>query len=547
MGRCATSVAAIALLTLPGCIVIPSRLPEADPYREEIIEPIQLGETRMAEVVDYLGDPDRTLGNDRWLLYEKEQRGVTLFLLVAYGYYAGGQEYKLDDVDHFLLINFNSKNIAKRLEVLTENKPCNSDNSICYSDGIFHIDFDPESVAHSFPQNCSIFLYSTNNLRSSVRWSVDYKHYPIYWTDNGGVIHLALESGPHLLQATEHRGGQAIKSTYEFNCDPNDPYWYAPVPASLKEPLIRHIDIQHLRHELEDKRLLLNPGTTFGNSILLSAPHQWPTDRLCQVSNKPEEYVFGWAAESKGDRSSPTLDIIRAEAANRNLDCSPLRLAKAYCESTASDEWPAARCTSLVEPIERAGPGGFGEMNDQQVCELVSQVEKFGKIDQGTKHRIGHLVDFDQEIARRSVSCAEYGILLRSADPDHEWILSGLELIEGSFYEAGHREPFTGHRELRRVDGSLLRQADFVDGLIHGTQTVYDSRGIKQTFYYEHGVPNGVHQIYYKSGPVRLEEYLKDGQRHGLQTRRDRDGRITRQYCYQDGRLVDLPPNKCPN
>ena len=300
--------------------------------------------------------------------------------------------------------------------------------------------------------------------------------------------------------------------------------------------------------------------------------------QLCEISNLAVESAeIDLGSFGISDHGN-VLETIRAEASTRGLRCVSLRWAESYCRSVLSNDvhtrslfnrWPRApsaspaasepgpvfrrdapsivRCVSVVEPIERAGSNGLKELDDQELCELASLVERYGKIDRRTKHAIGYQVSVDSEVVQRNANCMACGIWLKTANPDHQWIFSGLVLVEGRFYEPGASEPFTGHRELRKADGQLLRKSDSLNGLIHGPQTWYDSRGIRQSYSYERGQLNGIHRVYYDSGLVKIQSYYRDGKLHGLLTRWNRDGEITTQKCYEKGKVTNRSPKKCLN
>jgi len=108
-------------------------------------------------------------------------------------------------------------------------------------------------------------------------------------------------------------------------------------------------------------------------SELAQAPIQkWPDAELCRVSNHPGHYGYEASGVNGNEDQLPSLESVHEEIERRRLNCDSLYLAEANCAKRFTHGPTFSKCAKTVEPLERAGPDGVQEWDDQLLCEAQS-------------------------------------------------------------------------------------------------------------------------------------------------------------------------------
>jgi len=142
---------------------------------------------------------------------------------------------------------------------------------------------------------------------------------------------------------------------------------------------------------------------------LAEAPiDDWPDDHLCRISNRPEDFGYGQSGMHPDSANMPSLQEIEQEIGNRDLDCDPKLMAVKSCAAIFTHGPTFTECTNLVEPLERYGPDGIREWNDESLCKAIENPPMLYKDVMGTTglQAASSFADFLQnEAARRGLKC----------------------------------------------------------------------------------------------------------------------------------------------
>ena len=95
-----------------------------------------------------------------------------------------------------------------------------------------------------------------------------------------------------------------------------------------------------------------------------------------------------------------------------------------------------------------------------------------------------------------------------------------------------------GVRKTYRRDGSILSEATYKDGKLHGvSKNYYENGNVQNLITYKNGVKDGLVQTYYKDGVLNRETTYKDGKIHGYQKKFFKDGKLSSEQNFME----DLP------
>jgi len=280
----------------------------------------------------------------------------------------------------------------------------------------------------------------------------------------------------------------------------------------------------------------------FGGS--LPPVREWEDIQLCRVTNRREDYQSRPELVWHDTEEQPTLDEISREVQRRRLNCDPSTLAERHCAGVTTHGPTFSDCAMLVEPIERLGPAGVGEWDDQSLCEVSAKLVVLGLGSKlpGSK-TLRQVITW--ELIQRDLDCGSLGIKSPTI-LGAELAYAGYEIRNGQLFEIGDDQPYTGSHEILHDNGVIAGEIFFRDGFKHGIHTFYDRDGNKEVQKsYQKGELHGSMIIWYKNGHKSSETIYATDKRHGLMTWWERDGDIDVQYCYKHGDLVALSPEEC--
>lgn len=125
-----SSLFLLALL-LDGC-VLPNRLAEEDPFREGVIGFLEPGITTKTDVRAELGGRYLDYSNGQWWVFHANRRMTEWFWIFCMPGGCGGAEFGGHVRNYDLVVEFGNDDIVRRSVVVTDQSPCNEDQSICF-------------------------------------------------------------------------------------------------------------------------------------------------------------------------------------------------------------------------------------------------------------------------------------------------------------------------------------------------------------------------------------------------------------------------------
>ena len=125
----------VVLLLVQGGCILPNRLAEEDPFREDIVGFIEPGITSRANIEQQLGNLYLASSNGRWWAFPADRRMTEWFWIFCMPGGCGGSEFGGDVHRYYLIIDFGNDDVVHRTVVVTDHDPCIVDQSICYKDG----------------------------------------------------------------------------------------------------------------------------------------------------------------------------------------------------------------------------------------------------------------------------------------------------------------------------------------------------------------------------------------------------------------------------
>jgi len=124
----------------------------------------------------------------------------------------------------------------------------------------------------------------------------------------------------------------------------------------------------------------------------------------------------------------------------------------------------------------------------------------------------------------------------------------GKKVKKEYFTGGGLRSEFimsddTGHNGLLKqygYDGKLTSTTQMQNGVKHGLETFYDTRGraLRKTIY-KRNRRHGIAKVFYPNGDSLAEITFVNGVKHGRATKYNKDGSINQQVIFKNGRQTN--------
>lgn len=204
-------ISALAAM-LSGCIVVPTGLPDKQPFRTADTEFLSPGTTTKDEV-RHAFDKPQMRGND-WWLYRTVRRGTKWVACSGAGYFAFCGDPVRSRTNYFLVVDFDG-NTVDAYEVLDDEQLCDQ-RRICYSGDLFSTGFIAAATGDSPADrddepNCVIYLF-TNSQREDVmsRIYLD-EHFVGNLTTGKNHYELSTSPGDHHLTVLRDSEGDWLK------------------------------------------------------------------------------------------------------------------------------------------------------------------------------------------------------------------------------------------------------------------------------------------------------------------------------------------------
>lgn len=127
-------LAVLIPLALAGCIVLPNRLADDEPFREEVVGFIEPGVTSKAEIEARLGGDYRYSQNGRWWVFRADRRMTEWFWLTCTPGGCGGDEFGGDVREYSLIVEFDNDDTVRMFTVVINDDRCAEGGNICLDD-----------------------------------------------------------------------------------------------------------------------------------------------------------------------------------------------------------------------------------------------------------------------------------------------------------------------------------------------------------------------------------------------------------------------------
>jgi len=111
----------------------------------------------------------------------------------------------------------------------------------------------------------------------------------------------------------------------------------------------------------------------------------------------------------------------------------------------------------------------------------------------------------------------------------------GLTVRNDIYRDAESGERYTGHAVLRWPDGSLRKEADFIDGMFDDKMTWWYENGQKELEdHYVENLRHGTHRAWHENGQLMAQGESTHGQRQGSWLWWHDNGRLAEETVYED-------------
>ena len=142
----------VTALSMSAC-VFPIQLADDEPYGEQFIGFIELGDTPRSEIESQLGTPYLVFSDGRWWLYQANRQMTKWGWLFCVQTGCDGGEFAGKVRLYSLVLEFNEKDAVNKTLVITEQHPCNRDQTLCYRDGVLSVIEEGNALTQVFPGN----------------------------------------------------------------------------------------------------------------------------------------------------------------------------------------------------------------------------------------------------------------------------------------------------------------------------------------------------------------------------------------------------------
>jgi len=243
---------------LSGCaFVVPTAVPEQEPFEDSAIEFLTIGSTTREQVSAKLGEP--ALRRQNWWLYREAREGwAWIGCIVAYG---GGTcaTAPRGSEDYFLVVEFDDNDILERYDVIKEDILCEQ-RRFCYEkDLLTEAATEVEDLASKSylapPVGCNVYLYSdTDDDKAAGQVELDGRKVAAL-VGSHGFHHLVVSPGAHQLLV--YPVGEQVLGMFaakDLDCQ-DQQIEYLRYRYSWRGPIIEAIDGPQGRAAIEERWL----------------------------------------------------------------------------------------------------------------------------------------------------------------------------------------------------------------------------------------------------------------------------------------------------
>jgi len=124
----------VLALALCGC-VLPNRLAEEHPFRQDVVGFIQPGITSRSDIEARFGDPYLDSPSGQWWVFRADRRMTEWLWFLCTPGGCDGAEFGGDIHQYSLIVEFGDDDTVRDWVVVTDQHQCSEDHSICLDDG----------------------------------------------------------------------------------------------------------------------------------------------------------------------------------------------------------------------------------------------------------------------------------------------------------------------------------------------------------------------------------------------------------------------------
>ncbi len=125
----------LVALVISGCVILPSRIGEKHPYREDVTSFVVPGTTAKADVVAKLGDQYFKSSDGYWMVFPAGRRMTEWFWLFCTQGGCDGGDFGGDTRWYYLIVEFGNDDTVSDFLIVTGKKPCAERRHVCFDDG----------------------------------------------------------------------------------------------------------------------------------------------------------------------------------------------------------------------------------------------------------------------------------------------------------------------------------------------------------------------------------------------------------------------------
>ena len=189
------------LVAATGSCVFPTHLADERPYESQAIGFIVPGESTRTDVLKGLGNAERVFSNGQWWTFQADRRMTEWVWIIAAPTGIDGVTLGGDVRIYNLIVEFDDEDTVRRKTVVTDQRPCTDDETLCYADGRLTVVHESAIATRSYSDESShagltdLQLQALRSEESARMWAT---------LDNGEQVEL-IEHGGLTFEAKSMR------------------------------------------------------------------------------------------------------------------------------------------------------------------------------------------------------------------------------------------------------------------------------------------------------------------------------------------------------
>jgi hypothetical protein len=256
----------MSLMILGGCVMIPIRPPDEEPFSDNSVEPLKPDKATKVQVLQVLGKPSHTFAQQAFWIYSQDRemtKWLAIFAIPAgFGGY-GDFEIFADQKQYWLVFQFDDEGTLMARHLLNESAPCIEGGELCFiAEQLELAEELPQPLGTPGPDSCSLIIYIKPYARETVQrqiW-ISETEKPVRKLLKGmhGSVYakISLEPGNHSFTASSNSDEEVIEYT-TFRCDRGSMQYFRVSFLGENGTNIQRVPEEVALSELEHRRLRL--------------------------------------------------------------------------------------------------------------------------------------------------------------------------------------------------------------------------------------------------------------------------------------------------